>query len=247
LVGDRPRVAPASLKSWGCDAVELLRWQIAPLPGPAQEALRESLCEAAVVTAFINATDEAGEGWKLESLRESYVLAGAFGAECVVTVAPPRALDGGVNERQAAEWLNAATAMAEASGLPLLVENRPGTWADTGQAYNKLIGRVDSPWLGVAFNPAGFAALREHPFLTAFMPGHLKSRMHMLRIRDARFEDGGVVPVNYGNAEIAELVSAALARGFGGFFAVGAPGAEPEAARQALADFKQMLALLGLA
>jgi sugar phosphate isomerase/epimerase len=217
------------------------------MPGPDQQALRESLCDAGLPVAFITATDEAGEGWTIDSLRETYALAGVFEPECVVTAAPPRASDGGLNERQAADWLLAATALAEANGVPLLVENRPGSWADTGRAFGQFIDQVASPWLGAAFNPAGFVALREHPFLSAFMPGHLKQRLQLLRIRDARLEDGGVVRANDGNAEVAELVSAAMARGFGGFFAVDTPGAEPEEVRQALADLKQLLAMLGLA
>jgi sugar phosphate isomerase/epimerase len=246
LVGDQPRFAPASLKTWGCDGAELRRHQVAPLSGPHRKALRQDLNEAGLATAFITSSDEAGEGWSLEALREALALAAFFGAECVVTGAPPRGSNSTIGEREAAEWLEAATALAEAGAIPLLVENRPGTWADTGRGFNQFMGQAVSPWLRTAFDPAGFVALREHPFLTAFMPGHLKSRLHVLRIRDARFADGCIVPVNHGNAEIAELVSAALARSFGGFFAVGTPDAGPDEVRQALADFKQLLVALGL-
>jgi sugar phosphate isomerase/epimerase len=244
LVSDGPGVALASLKAWGCDGAELLGWQVTSLPEPKRQALRQRLCEAGLPVAFITATGPGGEGWTLESLREAYALAGMFEAECVVSAAPPRGSDRGLNEGQAVEWLLAATALAEANGAPLLVENRPGSWAGTGQAHGQFIDRVDSPWLGAAFNPAGFAALREHPFLTAFMPGHLKRRLHLLRIRDAHFEDGGTVRLNEGNAEIAEIVSALMARGFGGFLAVDVPCSEPEEARLALADLKQLLAML---
>jgi sugar phosphate isomerase/epimerase len=224
-----------------------MSWQALPVPGPDQQALRESLCGAGLPVALITSTVEGGDGWTLESLRKAYALARVFEPECIVTAAPPRDSDAGLNERQAADWLLAATALAEANGVPLLVENRPGSWADTGRAFEQFIDQVASPWLGAAFNPAGFVGLREHPFLTAFMPGHLKRRLHLLRIRDARFEDGGMVRLNQGNAEIAELVSATMARGIGGFFALAAPGAEPEELRQSLADLKQLLAMLGLA
>lgn len=246
LARDQPRVAPASLKAWGCDGVELLRQDAAMLSGPAQDALRQSLGEARLAVTVITSTDRAGDGWTLEALAEAYALAGLFQAECVVTGAPPHGSASGLNEREAAEWLDAAAALAEASAIPLLVENRPGTWADTGRGFSQFIAQAVSPSLRAAFNPAGFVALREHPFLTAFMRGSLKSRLQMLRIRDACFEDGAIVPVNDGNAEIAELVSAALARSFDGFFAVGAPDDGPQDVRRALADFKQLLVTLGL-
>jgi sugar phosphate isomerase/epimerase len=246
LAGDQPRYAPVSLKAWGCDGVELLRQDTALLSGPARDALRQTVGEARLAVALINSTDRAGDGWSLEALREAYALAGFFKAECVVTGAPPHGSASGLNEREAAEWLDAAAALAEASAIPLLVENRPDTWADTGRGFSQFISQAVSPWLRAAFNPAGFVALREHPFLTAFMPGSLKSQLHLLRIRDARFEDGAIVPVNDGNAEIAELVSAALARSFDGFFAVGAPEDGPQDVRQALTDFKQLLVALGL-
>jgi hypothetical protein len=98
----------------------------------------------------------------------------------------------------------------------------------------------------VAFNPAGFVALRQHPFLTSFMSGHLKSRMQLLRIQDAAFEDGRSLRVNEGNAEIAELVSAALARSYSGFFGLGNSHSDSAAIQQALEDFQRLLADLGL-
>jgi sugar phosphate isomerase/epimerase len=237
LVSDQPRFAPESLKTWGCDSVELWHHQVAPLSGSARQALRQSLNAAGLITAFITSIDESGEGWSLETLREAVGLAASIGAECVVTYAPPQGPTMGMGAQDAADWLAAAATLAEASSVPLLVENRPGTWADSGSSFNRFLGQVGSPWLRAAFDPAGFAALREHPFLTAFMPSRLKSRVHLIRIRDARFEDGLIVPLNQGNAEIAELVSAAMARSF---------DADADDIRRALADFGQLLEALGL-
>ena len=243
----RPRFAPEQLGALGCHGVELFRWQVAPMPGPARSALREGLSQASLSVAIISSAPDASKGWSLEALLEAFELARFFGAECVVTTAPPRVLgSGSVEDSQAAtDWLKFAVALAEQSGLPLLIENRPGTWAAASLDSRQYIGQIDSPWLGVAFNPAGFVALREHPFLTAFMPGRLKSRMQLLRIRDAAFE-GGDVRVNDGNAEIAELVSAALARSYSGFFGIGTSEASLDDMRLAMEDFRRLLAELGL-
>ncbi len=244
----QPRFAPETLSAWGFQGVELYRWQVAPLPGPARLALREGLNPAALPVLIISSADEVGAGWSLDALKDTFELARFFGAEGVATTAPPRDMGlGSVGGSQAAaSWLKSAVVLAERNGLPLLIENRPGTWAAASSDFRKLIGQVDSPWLRVAFNPAGFAALREHPFLTAFMPGHLKSLMQLLRIHDAAFEDGRDIRLNNGNAEIAELVSAALARSYSGFFGIGTSQARLEDLRLALEDFKRLLADLGL-
>jgi sugar phosphate isomerase/epimerase len=233
------RFEPEQLKAEGCDRVELHGGKVAALWAPDRRALQHRLSEAGLTAAFI--TSE-GEGWTLDALQEAFALCGAFEAEGVVVNAPPSRVD----QPAAAAWLDAAVALAEANALPLLIENRPGTWAGTSREFNRFIGQTDSPWLQVAFDPAGFAALREHPFLTAFMSGRLKSRLQLLRIRDAAFEDGRSVRVNEGNAEVAELVSAALARSYPGFFSVGHSHGTFEEIRVALEDFGRLLAELGL-
>jgi sugar phosphate isomerase/epimerase len=245
---DRPRFALESLSTWGCRRVELFRWQVAPLSGGARLALRDGLSQAGLTAALISLTDNAGEGWSLAALRQAFELAAFFRAEGVVTTAPPRGAvaESGDGKAAAAGWLNSAVAMAEANALALLIENRPGTWAGASRDFREFIGQVKSPWLQVAFNAAGFVALREHPFLTAYMPGHLKSQMQLLRIQDAAFEGSRGVRLNEGNAEIAEVVSAALARGYSGFFGVGNDQASLEAVRLALEDFRQLLVYLGL-
>ena len=244
----RARFAPEELSAWGFGGVELYRWQLAPMLGPARSGLREGLKRAGLPVAVISSADEAGEGASLDAVQEAFEMARFFGAEGVVTTAPlrgpgARSID---DSQAAAGWLKSAVALAEQSHLPLLIENRPGTRAAASLDFRQFIGQIDSPWLGVAFNPAGFVALREHPFLTAFMPGRLKSRMQLLRIRDAAFEDGGDARVNDGNAEIAELVSAALARSYSGYFGIGTSHASLEDVRLALEDFRRLLADLGL-
>ena len=238
LDGDGPRFAPDSLKAMGVNCVELC-----PAPTPLSEKGREELQarlhEAHLTAAFVTSNPE---GWALDTLRQTFELGDALEVEGVVTNAPPRDID----EQQAVGWLEKAVAIAKANGIPLLIENRPGTWADSSRSCLRYIDRADPAWLGAAFDPAGFVALREHPFLLAFMSGHLKARSRLIRARDAVFGDGRLVRINAGNAEIAELVSAALARGFDGFFGVGGSAAELEDVQLELGDFRELLDALGL-
>jgi sugar phosphate isomerase/epimerase len=240
----RPIIAPETLKAWGCEGVELDGIKVASMSDSARQALRGNLRDVGLVTTIVTSTGDAREGWTLDTLLKAYALACSLDAKCVVTTAPPRTSPSGPEELQMVEWLGAASSLAEARAIPLLIENRPATWADTGQAFDRFIGQAVSPWVGVAFNPVQFVILREHPFLTSFMPSHMKSRIHLIRIQDAVFADGHTVPVNEGNAEVAELVSAVLARGFDGLFIVGAPEAGPQEVGQALADFRHLLARL---
>ena len=110
--------------------------------------------------------------------------------------------------------------LAAQSGTMLLVENQPGTYAQTGVQLGELLVGVNSPALGAAFNPAGFVACKLHPFLIAFMAGPAKNYVRCLRIRDARLEDGQPVLPDQGNGDLRELISALAARSYDGFYSL---------------------------
>ena len=113
-------------------------------------------------------------------------------------------------------------ARAEATGQILLVENHPQSSVSTGAALGGLAAAAK---VGACFDPAGFVALRRHPFLTEFLPGSLKQRIACLRLRDALFEDGSEALPDRGNAELRELVSALEVRGYQGLYALSPFGA----------------------
>ena len=135
--------------------------------------------------------------------------------------------------------------LAEGSGVKLLVENLPGSYCSRGNRLSDLLTTVGSPWLGAAFDPAGFVASCEHPFLVSFKPGPGKNYVRCLRIRDAVFAGGKAVLPDQGNAELRELISALLARSFDGFFSMD-HGLEssPASFRAAYQAFAAMLSLL---
>ena len=110
-------------------------------------------------------------------------------------------------------------ARAEEWGATVLLENHPQGLA-TGESLGRLLTQANRRGLGACFDPAGFVALKRHPFLTEFMPGPLKQYVRCLRLRDALFEDGSEVSPDQGNAELKELVSALEARGYDGWYAL---------------------------
>jgi sugar phosphate isomerase/epimerase len=135
--------------------------------------------------------------------------------------------------------------LAKGSGVKLLVENLPGSFCSRGDRVSDLLTSVGSPWLGAVFDPAGFVASCEHPFLVSFKPGPGKNYVRCLRIRDATFAGRKPVLPDQGNAELRELISALLARGFEGFFSVD-HGLEssPDSFRAAYQAFAAMLSVL---
>lgn len=215
------------LRRWAIQTVELAQ---ADLAKAGQTRLRAALQDAGLAVAVIRANADG-------ALTEAFALARAWGAEYVVAPAPAG--------EDAEAWINRAANLAEAHAVPLLVENRPASRGDTGQHFEALLRPAPASWIGAAFDPAGFAALREHAFLTAWMPGALKTRLRLLRVADATFEGGAPARLNHGNAEVKELVSAMLARGFDGLFALRPLGSAAADVETAAADFHALLAELG--
>ncbi|MGQ9553994.1 MAG: sugar phosphate isomerase/epimerase family protein [Anaerolineae bacterium] len=121
--------------------------------------------------------------------------------------------------------------LAEEYGLTLLLQNNPLGWPADGASLGQFIAQVNRPGLRACFDPAGFVALKKHPFLTEFLPGPLKRQIACLRLRDALFEDGSEVLPNQGNAELKELVSALEARSYQGWYALSVFGSGPYAER----------------
>jgi sugar phosphate isomerase/epimerase len=233
LAGGAPAFELEALRRWGITAVELAQADLAGLSAGERARLQAVWQAAGLALAAVRASGP-------ETVAEALTLAGEWGAGHVVAHAPPRetALD-------ADAWLGQAAAQAEAQAVPLLIENHPGTWADTGQSLAALLQSAPAAWVGAAFDPAGLAARREHPFLTAWMPGALKTRIRLLRLADAAFAAGQPTRLNAGNAEIKELVSAMLARGFDGDFALAPLGPGAAAMATAAADAQALLAELG--
>jgi len=146
-----------------------------------------------------------------DSVRNAAAVATALGARLVKL--PPLSPD--MSERVARiPELVRETAQ---SGVSLVVENQQGTVCDTKEKCEEFL--AINPGVGLAFNPAGFAHVGEHPFLKTFYKGRLKQYIVQLYITDGCHPDGEpyVLP-GQGNGEVKELMSILRCRGFDGYF-----------------------------
>lgn len=100
---------------------------------------------------------------------------------------------------------------ASASGLALLVRNCRGTEVDTSADVASLKGMG----VGLAFDPAEFAAMTELPFLSVYYHDIPKSLVRQLYVKDGTF-DGRRTEPEKGNGEIKELISILRCRSFDG-------------------------------
>jgi sugar phosphate isomerase/epimerase len=207
-----------------------------------QKALKVALVDSSVGDADITADFRL----QLDHLAQALEAAQAVGAPAVRVVSFHVSQD--MAEAARDEVINRFQSMVKLAAdcqTMLLVENLPGSYCQSGQRLGDLLVNVGSPFLGAVFNPAHFVALKEHPFLVAFMPGPAKNYVRCLRIRDAVYEDGRAVLPDQGNGDLRELVSALACRSFDGFFSLD-PGLppSPEGFRAAYAAFRGMIEVL---
>ncbi|HOK80346.1 MAG TPA: AAC(3) family N-acetyltransferase [bacterium] len=142
-------------------------------------------------------------------------IAGFFGGKYVVL--PPFAFlqDIQKQKQQFLESLFSMIEIAKKKNIVLLIENRPDTVCARSSDCLEILGKVNSPYLKLAFNPANFAIAGEKPF--GKVPPKLRRRAFVVYINDALFSGKPQIP-GYGNAEIKELISILRCWCFPGYF-----------------------------
>lgn len=132
-----------------------------------------------------------------------------------------------------AQLARMAGAAAEA-GITLVHENEKGIYGDTPERCADLLAGVDNPHLRVAFDAANFVQCGSRPLQAWEL---LADHVAYFHIKDAVAASGRVVPAGHGDGDLAAVLGAALARGYGGFLSIephlkaddpdfGGPGAE---------------------
>lgn len=114
-----------------------------------------------------------------------------------------------------------------------------------GENYNiKVIGEMtgtdgDNYFPHLIFNPTRFVSEKKHPYFHVFYNSRQKNKIEFLKIKDALYEKDDTCLPGDGNGEIKEMISALLARGYGGFFSI--PSYGNFDLTEILARFKNMV------
>ncbi len=128
----------------------------------------------------------------------------------------------------------AATKLNNPSGR-MLVENNGISSSALSELYEKT---KDAP--GLAFNPARFAAVGEHPFLEVFYRGVIRKNTSYVYAGDGTF-DGTLTTPGMGNGEVKEIVSMLRCRSYNGVISIRSASSGVQAFREAAKAFWLLL------
>ncbi len=133
------------------------------------------------------------------------------------------------------EELECALRVARRGIAPVLVENTGAPSAFYEELPHE---HPNDPRL--AFNPAGFAAAGEKPFLEVFYRGRLRKLTDHFYIADGDWPGNPTLP-GRGNGEVKELISMLRCRSYSGVMTLRPPEHGPDAFRRAAAAFWDLL------
>lgn len=104
------------------------------------------------------------------------------------------------------------------SHVILLHENEKEIYGDTAERCRDLVTTLGRPNLQITFDPANFIQVKVRPFTEAYPL--LVDHIRYVHIKDARWDDGGVVPAGEGDGDIAPLIAALSERNYSGFLSI---------------------------
>jgi sugar phosphate isomerase/epimerase len=106
--------------------------------------------------------------------------------------------------------------LAEHEDIILLHENEKGIYGDTPERCLDILQSVNSPSLRATFDTANFVQIKDEPFPKGY---HLlKDYIEYIHIKDARLEDGKVMPAGQGDGNFNSLLEQLNTDNFEGFF-----------------------------
>lgn len=110
---------------------------------------------------------------------------------------------------QAAQRLQKPLDMAGSAGIRLALENCPHTYFDWGQRAARLVDLINSPWLGLLWDPC--SSLRSGQ--TDYLAGYASFRQRIVHVhaKDMRFDSGAqhdrvYVPIGRGEIDWREII-----------------------------------------
>lgn len=106
---------------------------------------------------------------------------------------------------------------AKGSGIMLLHENEKDIYGDTAERCLDIFKTLNSDILRATFDPANFVQCKED---TIKAYGLLKPYIEYMHIKDAKWENGEVVPAGMGDGNVAQILSLLKADNFSGFLSL---------------------------
>lgn len=122
--------------------------------------------------------------------------------------------DPAIHREAVLERMAEKAGLAAKRGLRLVLENERGIYGDTAPRVLDVLQSVDSPALGLAFDPANFLEVGQ-PIDDAW---HLlKGRLSHFHVKDFSLAARKVVPAGQGDGQIGRLIAEAVGAGYDGF------------------------------
>ena len=106
------------------------------------------------------------------------------------------------------------TEIAEKRGLRLVLENERGIYGDNAERVNEIVSAINSPALGIAFDPANFLEVGQ-PIEEAW--DQLRARVVHFHVKDFDLQTRTMVPTGQGDGQIPRLIEDAVGSGYEGF------------------------------
>lgn len=104
------------------------------------------------------------------------------------------------------------------AGVMLVHENEKHIYGDVPQRCHDIVTTVDNPHLTLAWDAANYVQCGVRPFTEGYTL--LRPHTTYIQIKDAKLDDGTVVPSGEGDGESRETVAALRDDGFDGFFSL---------------------------
>lgn len=106
---------------------------------------------------------------------------------------------------------------AKEQNVILLHENEKGIYGDTADRCIDLMKELYCDHFKAVFDPANFVQCGQD---TCYAYDNLKGYIEYMHIKDARFEDGKVVPAGMGDGNVAYVLKGLFAGGYDGFLSL---------------------------
>jgi aminoglycoside 3-N-acetyltransferase len=205
-----------------------------PTSAAGLEDLRFRLQSRSVSVAVVRAPVQP-----IEKAPELVAIAERLGAQALHVSARSAdyASSGGLEEH-----LRALGGLAADHQIDLLVANRLGSPAETGEQLAALVDRVGLPSVSASYDPSEVARGGVSPFYMGLYRGKLRRYVRHIDLRDLVSSSGRAVPLGCGNAEIVEIISSQRCRSYDGFFCLWPmTGDGPDGFRRAAESFWRIM------